>query len=112
MGLSPPEVTSPLVARSLGMFIDTWKVLTGNLWVLQAVKGFKIPFVSLPSQDTMPTKPVSSRAGSSNEGAQITVGEGSNSPSDKQPGRFLLKTLLGNQEERSDDASNQPETVE
>ena len=56
---------------------------------------------------------VSSRAGSSNErGAQITVGEGSNSPSDKQPGRFLLKPLLGAQEERSDEASNQPETVE
>ena len=56
MGLSPPEVTSPLVAGRLGMFIDSWKVLTGDFWVLQAVKGFKIPFVSLPSQDTMPTK--------------------------------------------------------
>ena len=55
---------------------------------------------------------VSSRAGSLNEGAQITVGEGSNSPSDKQPGRFLLKPLLGAQEEQSDEASNQPETVE
>ena len=56
MGLSPPEVISPLVVGRLGMFIDAWKVLTGNLWVLQAVKGFKIPFVSLSSQDTMPTK--------------------------------------------------------
>ena len=51
VGLSPPEVR-------LGMFIDAWKVLTGDLWVLQAIKGFKIPFVPLLSQDTMPTKPV------------------------------------------------------
>ena len=58
MGLSPPEVTSPLVAGKLGMFIDTWKVLTSDLWVLQAVKGFKIPFVSLPNQSLMPTAPV------------------------------------------------------
>jgi len=58
MGLSPPEVTSPLVAGRLGMFIDTWKVLTSDLWVLQAVKGFRIPFVSLPNQDILPTAPV------------------------------------------------------
>ena len=58
MGLSPPEVASPLVAGRLEMFIDTWKMLTSDLWVLQAVKGFRIPFVSLPSQDILPTVPV------------------------------------------------------
>ena len=42
----------------VGMFIDTWKVLTSDLWVLQAVKGFKISFVPILSQDILPTVPV------------------------------------------------------
>ena len=54
MGLLPPEVTSPLVAGRLGMYIDTWKVLTSNL----SSQSIQNPFVSLPSQDTIPTKPV------------------------------------------------------
>lgn len=51
-------VRLPLVAGRLGMFIDTWKVLTSDLWVLQAVKGFRIHFISLSSQVTLPAEPV------------------------------------------------------
>ena len=50
MSLLPQKEAQPLkVAGRLGYFVDTWKVLTSDPWVLQAVKGFKIPFVSLPS---------------------------------------------------------------
>ena len=42
------------------MFIDTWKVSTSNLWILQAVKGFKTLIVSLtqPLHNTMLAKSV------------------------------------------------------
>ena len=42
------------------MFIDTWKVSISNLWILQAVKGFKTPIVSLtqPGHNTMLAKSV------------------------------------------------------
>ena len=33
-------------------------MLTNDFWVLQAIKGFRIPFVSLPCQNTLPTQPV------------------------------------------------------
>ena len=36
------------VADRLAQFVDTWKMLTNDPWVLQAVKGFKLHFVSLP----------------------------------------------------------------
>ena len=52
------EVQLLRVAGRLGQFIDTWKVLTNDLWVLQTVKGFRIPFASLPTQGTLPTEPV------------------------------------------------------
>ena len=59
MGLLPQKEAQPLrVAGRLGQFLDTWKVLTSGHWVLQAVKDFKIPFVSLPSQDMIPIQPV------------------------------------------------------
>ena len=57
MGFLPPEVTPPIVvAGRLGQFVNTWKVLTSNPWVLQTVKGFRIPFTSLPSQTTQPAE--------------------------------------------------------
>ena len=33
-------------------------MLISDFWVLQAVKGFRIPFVSLPNQDILPTAPL------------------------------------------------------
>ena len=46
------------VARRLAQFVDAWKVYTSDPWVLQAVKGFRMTFVSLPSQSTRPSEPV------------------------------------------------------
>ena len=110
--LSPPEVTSPLVAERLGMFIDTCKVLTGDLWVLQAVKGFKILFVSSTSQDTMPTKLVfPPEQEAQMKELRLLLEKEAIAPVTNSQGGFY-SNLFGTQEERSDKASNQPETVE
>ena len=110
--LSPPEVTSPLVAERLGMFIDTCKVLTGDLWVLQAVKGFKILFVSSTSQDTMPTKLVFPPEQEAQiKELRLLLEKEAIAPVTNSQGGFYLN-LFGTQEEWSDEASNQPETVE
>ena len=44
--------------RQAGTVFRHQKVLTNDPWVPQAVKGFRIPFVSLPSQNSLPTEPV------------------------------------------------------
>jgi len=41
-------------------FQNNWKVLTTDQWVLEAVKGFQIPFSSQPVQERRPNSPISS----------------------------------------------------
>ena len=56
---------------------------------------------------------ISPKAGSSSKaGAQAATGEGSGSPSVRQPRRLLFKPFLGTQEEWPNEASDQPVTVE
>ena len=78
MGFLPPEVTPPIVAGMLGQFANNWKVLTSNLWVLKTVKGFRIPFTSLPSQTTQPAELVfpSEQAAQVREELQSLLGKG------------------------------------
>ena len=38
------------VAERLASFIDTWKVLIGDTWVLNTIVGFQIPFKGQPFQ--------------------------------------------------------------
>ena len=59
MGFLLQKEVQPLrVAGRLDQFIDTWKMLKNDPWVLQTVKGFRKPFASLPTQGTLPTEPV------------------------------------------------------
>lgn len=52
---APPKAREPLrVAGRLAYFIDTWKVLTGDPWVLDAIVGYQIPFKAEPSQVPRP----------------------------------------------------------
>ena len=54
----PLKARVPLkVAGRLAHFVNTWKVLTKDSWVLQAVKGFQIPFVGQPIQERKPRVP-------------------------------------------------------
>ena len=92
MGLLPPEVTSPLVAGRLGMFIDTWKVLTSNL----SSQSIQNPFVSLPSQDTIPTKPVfpPEQAVQVREEIRLLLEKGAIAPVTDSQGGFYSKLFL------------------
>ena len=48
------------VARRLNHFINNWKVITTDKWILDCIQGFQIPFSSLPSQERLPNLPISS----------------------------------------------------
>ena len=55
--LSPLTEASLMVAGRLAKFVNTWKVLTQDSWVLQTVKGFQISFVGQPVQHQRPATP-------------------------------------------------------
>ena len=78
------------------MFIDTWKVLTNDLWVLQAVKGFRIPFVSLLSQDILPTVPVfpPEQAAQVREELRMLLEKGAVAPVSDSQGGFYSNLFL------------------
>ena len=54
----PSQAEIPLmVAGGLAHFVNTWKALTKHTWILQAVKGFQIPFLGKPVQERKPRVP-------------------------------------------------------
>ena len=54
----PPKAKIPLmVAGRLAHFVNAWKVLTKDSWVLEAIKAFQIPFVGQPIQERKPRVP-------------------------------------------------------
>ena len=55
--LSPLTEVSLMVAGRLAKFVNIWKVLTQDSWVLQTVKGFQIPSVGQPVQHQRPAIP-------------------------------------------------------
>ena len=95
--------------RELGQFVNTWKVLTSNPWVLQTVKGFRIPFTSLPSQTTQPAELVfpSEQAAQVREELQSLLVKGA-----VVPVIGCHKGFYSTQEEWPDETRNQSEAVE
>ena len=49
-GVTKPQTAqlSNQVAGRLFLFVTNWEVLTTDKWVIQAVKGFQIPFTNQP----------------------------------------------------------------
>ena len=50
-----------MVAGRLASFVDTWKVLTKDTWVLNAIEGYQIPLVGTPTQLQIPQEGVFSQ---------------------------------------------------
>ena len=72
------------VARRLNHFVNNWKVITTDKWVLDCVQGFQIPFSSLLSQEHWPNSPISSTEQSSYpSGGQHATRERGNHLSEK-----------------------------
>ena len=46
------------VAGRLSLFLTNWAVLTTDKWVIEAVKGFQIPFITQPIQEHRPNPAV------------------------------------------------------
>ena len=58
----PPRAKVPSeVAGRLASFVDTWKVLTKDTWVLDAIQGYHIPFSGKPYQPHRPQEGVFSQ---------------------------------------------------
>ena len=58
----PPRAKAPLkVARRLASFVDTWKVLTKDTWVLDSIQGYQIPLLGKPYQPHRPQEGVFSQ---------------------------------------------------
>ena len=53
MGFKGPPKTMDSVkgAGRLAYLVDTWKVLTKDTWVVNAIKGYQIPLIGNPLQD-------------------------------------------------------------
>ena len=61
------------VARKLNYFINNWKAIITDKWVLDCVQGFQIPFYSLPNQEHRPNPPISSAEQSSLNLAEVNI---------------------------------------
>ena len=53
-GIRSPEVTITQVAGRLALFRDNWERVTQDQWVLDAVTGYRIEFLSPPTQNEQP----------------------------------------------------------
>ena len=105
------QLSTP-VAMRLAHFQDNWKVLTTDKWVLEAVKGFQIPFISQPVQECQPNPPISSKEQSSliQEEVKALLEKGAIVPVQDchLQKRVSLEPLPCPQERRSNEASHQP----
>lgn len=100
------------VAGKLALFIDTWRLLTSNFWVIETIKAFQIPFVSIPTQSTRPPMPVfpAEQAVMIREEISTLLMKGAivRTPRD-HVGLFSLSSA---QKEWSNETSNKPEVSE
>jgi len=110
----PPKAKAPLkVAGRLASFVDTWKVLTKDTWVLDAIQGYQIPFVGRPFQAQKPQEGVFSQ-----EQAALIQGKWNPYyrreailPCPNTPEGFY-STLFLPEEEWSDETNQQFETIQ
>ena len=60
MGFKEPPKTmdSVKVAGRLAYIVDTWKVLTKDTWVLNAIEGYQIPLIGNPLKHQSPPESV------------------------------------------------------
>ena len=54
MGSMNMNITCSILAGRLPNFLDNWKVLTQDTWMLQVVQGYCIDFTDTPHQSQVP----------------------------------------------------------
>ena len=54
-GILPLEVVNtPAIAGRLALYLKNWQAVTQDLWVLNTVQGYRIEFLSEPTQRSCP----------------------------------------------------------
>ena len=102
-----PKAKAPLkVVGRLASFVDTWKVLTRDTWVLDAIQGYKIPLLRTPHQSHKPQEGVFSQHHTA------LMQKEAESLLKKEQSPLAPTAIPSPQEEWSDAASDQSETIE
>ena len=109
-GIRSPEVTITQVAGRLTLFRDNWEKVTQDQWVLDEVTGYRIEFLSTPTQMSSP-RVLLGRAGSHKRGdQQDAIQRGNNRATPRGSKlRVLLEPVPGSKEGRGYEASDKPE---
>ena len=92
---SPPKVMESLmVTKRLASFVDAWKVLTGDLWVLDTIVGYQIPFKGVPVQAQKPPEARFSKEQEALLRTEIESLQGAISPQVHKPDGFYSSLFL------------------
>ena len=68
-GVTPLEVDKAVIAGRLAYFKDNWSRVSQDQWILDTIRGYKIEFVTQPTQERQP------RAGMSSTSEQMLLAE-------------------------------------
>ncbi len=90
----PISIPHPVLAGRLRLFVENWKKLTQDTWVLNSIQGFKISF----STDPYPRIGSEQGGGLHITGDSISPGQRCNNPSTISPREFLLHNFHSSQE--------------
>ena len=108
-------IVATVHAGRIRWFIQNWRLITQDQWVLEMVQGFRLPLLQTPVQ----SKPPPEIHLAADQTALITTARGrradsqrGNKPSSSGPRRFCLSTFPGPQEGRRVSPGNKPESSE
>ena len=92
----PHSLSDSQTANRLGTFLIDWKLLTSDKWTLQAVTGYKIPFLRTPRQ--WRPRPTVTKAGQQSElmreSIQSLISKGATTVVAPHPQQFISTLFL------------------
>ena len=92
----PHSLSDSQTANRLGTFLTNWKLLTSDKWTLQAVTGYKIPFLRTPCQ--WQPRPMLTKAGQQSElmreSIQSLISKGAITVVAPHPQQFISTVFL------------------
>ena len=97
-GFKRPSETmeSVKVAGRLAYLVNTWKMLTKEIWVLNTIQGYQIPLTGKPLQHQRPSESAFSKEQAALLSEEIVslLQKGAISPISKEPGGFFSTIFL------------------
>ena len=107
-GVVPLEVDKSIVAVRQTFFKDNWSKISQDQWVLNTIRGYKIEFVTNPSQGRRPRVAILPNSQQRLVREEDVIKRG-NHRSPPRESRLLLQPVSGPQKQRGHEASHQSE---